>query len=57
MHLTWFFGYRMGGGQEMNKKMGQKIPTLGGSFVRGVVEGARDQDVGKVIRRNDVQSW
>lgn len=47
----------LGGSQEANKKMGALDPTIGGNFVRDVVEGARDQDVGKVIRKDNVQPW
>lgn len=47
----------LGPGQEMNKKMGAEDPSLGANFIRDVVEGARDADVGKVIRRADVQPW
>ncbi|KAJ7790873.1 hypothetical protein B0H14DRAFT_2937702 [Mycena olivaceomarginata] len=32
-------------------------PHIGGEFVRDVVEGKRDHDAGKVIRRNTVQPW
>jgi NAD(P)-dependent dehydrogenase (short-subunit alcohol dehydrogenase family) len=52
-----FLATGLGGNQEANKQMGAEDPTLGGNFVRDVVEGARDQDVGKVIRRGDVQPW
>lgn len=47
----------LGPGQEFNKKMGAEDPSLGANFVRDVVEGGRDADVGKVIRRADVQPW
>ncbi|KAF2096235.1 NAD(P)-binding protein [Rhizodiscina lignyota] len=47
----------LGGSLEMNKKMGAQDPTIGAHFIRDVVEGARDQDVGKVIRKNDIQPW
>ena len=47
----------LGGSQEMNKQMGAGDPAVGANFVRDVVEGARDRDVGKVIRRNDIQPW
>jgi hypothetical protein len=57
VHFTGFLATGLGSGQEMNKKRDAGDPTLGGNFVRDVVEGARDQDVGKVMRRNDVQSW
>ena len=47
----------LGGSQEMNKKMGAQDPATGASFVRDVVEGARDQDVGKVVQRDGIQPW
>ncbi|KIX02716.1 uncharacterized protein Z518_08658 [Rhinocladiella mackenziei CBS 650.93] len=52
-----FLATGLGGNQEMNKKMGALNPSIGADFVRDVVEGARDQDVGKVIRRDNVQPW
>lgn len=47
----------LGGSQERNKKAGAGDPALGGTFIRDVVEGARDADVGKVVRRGGVQPW
>jgi len=48
----------LGGSQERNKKMGAEDPVLGANFVRDVVEGARDADVGKIVRRGGlVQPW
>ncbi|KAH6668760.1 hypothetical protein B0J14DRAFT_674252 [Halenospora varia] len=47
----------LGSGQEANKKMGAIDPSIGANFVRDVVEGARDEDVGKVIRKANVQPW
>ncbi|KAK7890751.1 hypothetical protein LTR67_007960 [Exophiala xenobiotica] len=47
----------LGGNPEMLKKMGGLDPAIGGRLVRDVVEGGRDQDVGKVVRRDDVQPW
>jgi hypothetical protein len=41
----------------MNQRMGAIDPTIGAEFVRDVVEGARDQDVGQVIRRDGIQPW
>jgi NAD(P)-dependent dehydrogenase (short-subunit alcohol dehydrogenase family) len=46
-----------GAGSEVLKKMGAKDPSEGGSFVKAVVEGERDQDVGKVVRVDGVQDW
>ncbi|KFY21021.1 hypothetical protein V491_03229 [Pseudogymnoascus sp. VKM F-3775] len=47
----------LGAGQEANKKMGAGDPAIGGNFIRDVVEGKRDQDSGKVIRTDSIQSW
>lgn len=47
----------LGGSQEVNKQMGAIDPRIGANFVRDVVEGTRDQDVGKVIRKDNVQPW
>jgi NAD(P)-dependent dehydrogenase (short-subunit alcohol dehydrogenase family) len=47
----------LGGSQEANAKMGATDPAEGGRFVRSVVEGHRDGDVGKAILRNGVQPW
>ncbi|KAJ5750858.1 hypothetical protein N7533_007886 [Penicillium manginii] len=59
---TWcvspgFLATGLGGDQEMNQRMGAIDPTIGAEFVRDVVEGARDQDVGQVIRRDGIQPW
>ncbi|KAF2422966.1 NAD(P)-binding protein [Tothia fuscella] len=45
------------GDPEALKKMGAVNPLIGADFVRSVVEGARDGEVGKVIRKDDVQPW
>jgi hypothetical protein len=37
--------------------MGAIDPAIGGNFVKDVVEGKRDGDVGKVIRKDGVQPW
>ena len=52
-----FLATGLGGDQEANKKSGALDPTVGANFIRDVVEGARDQDCGKVIRRDNVQPW
>jgi NAD(P)-dependent dehydrogenase (short-subunit alcohol dehydrogenase family) len=52
-----FLATGLGGDPELIKKMGAGDPTLGANFVRDVVEGARDQDVGKVVRRGGIQPW
>ena len=47
----------LGGDQEANKQRGAGDPSLGGEFIKDVVEGKRDQDVGKVIRSGSIQPW
>ncbi|KAJ7844125.1 hypothetical protein B0H14DRAFT_2777697 [Mycena olivaceomarginata] len=44
-------------GKETLLKMGARDPSVGGEFIRDVVEGKRDADVGKAIRSNMIQSW
>jgi len=39
------------------KKMGAADPSIGATFVKDVVEGARDIDVGKVINKDGIQPW
>jgi NAD(P)-dependent dehydrogenase (short-subunit alcohol dehydrogenase family) len=39
------------------KQMGGLDPKIGADFVRDVVQGKRDADVGKIIRKDDVQPW
>ena len=52
-----FLATGLGGGQEVNKQMGAQDPTVGANFVRDVIEGAQDEDVGKVVRRDGIQPW
>ena len=47
----------LGGNREMLKKMGAGDPSIGGEFIRDVVEGLRDGDKGRAIRRDMVQPW
>jgi NAD(P)-dependent dehydrogenase (short-subunit alcohol dehydrogenase family) len=44
-------------GPEALRKMGALDPQIGADFILDVVEGRRDQDVGKVIRRDMVQPF
>jgi NAD(P)-dependent dehydrogenase (short-subunit alcohol dehydrogenase family) len=59
---TWcvspgFLATGLGGNAERNRQLGAIDPAIGANFVRDVVEGARDQDVGKAIRWDGVQPW
>lgn len=47
----------LGGDQKANKERGAGDPAVAGGFVQSVVEGGRDEDVGKVILRDGVQPW
>ena len=47
----------LGGSQEANQSQGAGDPATAGQFVKTVLEGERDGDVGKVILRNGVQPW
>lgn len=47
----------LGFGKEKLKAMGAQDPAIGGAFVRDVVEGKRDEDVGKAIRKDGIQPW
>lgn len=49
----------LGGDTEVLRKLGAKDPSIGGKVLRGVIEGRRDADVGKVVReyKTPVQPW
>jgi hypothetical protein len=48
----------LGAGSEANKNLGAGDPAVAGMFVKDVLEGKRDEDVGKVILKdNVVQPW
>lgn len=47
----------LGGDPEFLKKMGAADPSVAGPFIRSVVEGERDEDVGKVLTRDGIQGW
>lgn len=46
-----------GVGAEVLRKMGAKNPSEGANFIKDVIEGKRDQDVGKSIRADETQPW
>lgn len=59
---TWclspgFLATGLGGNPEALKKMGAGDPSLGGVFIKSVVDGERDADHGKIIRSTGVQPW
>lgn len=47
----------LGGNAEALRKMGAEDPVVGGNFIRDVLEGKRDMDVGRVINRAGIQPW
>lgn len=42
---------------EFMRKMGAGEPSVGGEFIKDVIEGKRDGDAGKVINKDGVQPW
>ncbi|KAF2637493.1 NAD(P)-binding protein [Massarina eburnea CBS 473.64] len=44
-------------GKKKMKEMGAGDPSVGGTFIKDVVEGKRDEDSGKVIHRGGLQPW
>lgn len=52
-----FLATGLGGGQATNKAMGASDPSVAGSLIGGVLEGGRDDDVGKVVMKDGVQPW
>lgn len=39
------------------RKYGAEEPIVGGRFIRDVIEGKRDQDVGKLINKDGIVPW
>jgi hypothetical protein len=37
--------------------MGASDPSVGGNFIKDVIQGKRDSDQGKVIRASEIQPW
>ncbi|UPL04126.1 hypothetical protein LCI18_015060 [Fusarium solani-melongenae] len=52
-----FLATGLGGNAEAMKKMGGMDPSIGGNFVKDVIEGKRDADVGRVIVKDGIQAW
>lgn len=54
-----FLATNLGGSAEQLKAMGAGDPALGGAFIKGIIEGERDADVGKVLSRygTGIQAW
>ncbi|RAH64701.1 putative short chain dehydrogenase [Aspergillus aculeatinus CBS 121060] len=47
----------LGGSPAQMRAMGAGDPTVAGPFIRAVVEGERDADVGRVLTRDGIQEW
>lgn len=47
----------LGGNKEALKKMGALEPSIGADVIKDVIEGGRDRDAGKVVRKDNVQPW
>lgn len=47
----------LGNAREMALAMGAKHPSIGGQLLRTVVEGERDDSMGKIIVREGVMDW
>ena len=47
----------LGGILEKAKAMGAKHPSIGGEFLKMVVEGERDSSTGKLVARSGVMAW
>ena len=52
-----FLATGLGGSQEVNKSLGAGDPATAGQFVRNVLEGQRDGEVGRVLLKEGVQPW
>ncbi|KAF1843439.1 NAD(P)-binding protein [Cucurbitaria berberidis CBS 394.84] len=53
-----FLATNLGGmGADFLKKVGAGDASVGGVFIKDVVEGKRDEDTGKVINKDGVQPW
>ncbi|KAF5864512.1 hypothetical protein ETB97_007343 [Aspergillus alliaceus] len=47
----------LGGMGEKVREMGAGHPRIGGVFIKDVVEGVRDADVGKLVNKNGLSAW
>ncbi|KAJ5771638.1 hypothetical protein N7520_002167 [Penicillium odoratum] len=47
----------LGGAREMAIAMGAKHPSIGGQLLRSVVEGERDDSMGKIIVQQGIMQW
>ena len=47
----------LGGDTDKLKRMGALEPRIGAAFVRRVIEGGRDESMGKIVNRAGIQDW
>ncbi|OAG39506.1 hypothetical protein AYO21_06334 [Fonsecaea monophora] len=47
----------LGNARLLAKEMGAKHPSIGGEFIKSVVEGARDDDVGKIVVKDGISEF
>ncbi|OBS19068.1 hypothetical protein FPOA_10792 [Fusarium poae] len=52
-----FLATGLGGNPELLKSAGAGDPATGGELILKVIEGEKDEDVGKVVGQNGVQEW
>ncbi|KAB8208882.1 hypothetical protein BDV34DRAFT_38988 [Aspergillus parasiticus] len=52
-----FLATGLGGLTEKVREMGGGHPSVGGDFIKDVVEGVRDSDVGKLVQRYGLSAW
>ncbi|OGM46063.1 putative short-chain dehydrogenase [Aspergillus bombycis] len=52
-----FLATGLGGLTEKVREMGGGHPSIGGGFIKDVVEGVRDSDVGKLVQKNGLSAW
>ncbi|PYI02009.1 NAD(P)-binding protein [Aspergillus sclerotiicarbonarius CBS 121057] len=55
--MPGFLATNLGGRPEWVKEMGGGHASIGGEFVRDVVEGERDGDVGRIVKRGGGVPW
>jgi NAD(P)-dependent dehydrogenase (short-subunit alcohol dehydrogenase family) len=52
-----FLATDLGNVRQKIKEMGGGHPSIGGKLLRSVVEGDRDNDVGKIVRKDDISPF
>ncbi|KAK6705500.1 hypothetical protein SNK03_009353 [Fusarium graminearum] len=52
-----FLATGLGGNPELLKSAGAGDPATGGELVLKVIEGEKEEDVGKVVCQHGVQEW